>query len=211
MSEINERVVPHSKEAERSVLGAAMLDEDAYYDISEYIKPGDFYYKNHREIWEAISELVQERTPADYLTVCEQLKKRGSLDLVGGAVYVAELTADVPSTSNAGAYGKIIAEKANLRNLIEAADDILAKSFSPDVESQQMIDYAEQSIFSVAQGRSIKDTSDLRDIVLENIQLMDERARNKGSLTGVPTGLTDLDKRLSGPAYLPEYLPQSFV
>ena len=100
--------------------------------------------------------------------------------------------------SNAGAYGKIIAEKANLRNLIEAADDILAKSFSPDVESQQMIDYAEQSIFSVAQGRSIKDTSDLRDIVLENIQLMDERARNKGSLTGVPTGLTDLDKRLSG-------------
>lgn len=198
MSEINERVVPHSKEAERSVLGAAMLDEDAYYDISEYIKPGDFYYKNHREIWEAISELVQERTPADYLTVCEQLKKRGSLDLVGGAVYVAELTADVPSTSNAGAYGKIIAEKANLRNLIEAADDILAKSFSPDVESQQMIDYAEQSIFSVAQGRSIKDTSDLRDILLENIQLMDERARNKGSLTGVPTGLTDLDKRLSG-------------
>ena len=113
MSEINERVVPHSKEAERSVLGAAMLDEDAYYDISEYIKPGDFYYKNHREIWEAISELVQERTPADYLTVCEQLKKRGSLDLVGGAVYVAELTADVPSTSNAGAYGKIIRTLGN--------------------------------------------------------------------------------------------------
>lgn len=198
MSDNKERVVPHNKEAERSVLGAAMLSSDAYYDAAELVKSGDFYYKNNREIWDAISELLQKSSPADYLTVCEELKKRGSLDLVGGVVYVAGLTADVPSISNAGAYAKIVSEKANLRKLIEAADDILVKSFSSEIDSEHMLDYAEQSIFAIAQGRNMKDTSDLKDILLENIKLMDERSRMKEALTGVPTGLSDLDKKLSG-------------
>lgn len=192
-----ERIIPHNKEAERSVLGAAMLEENAFYDASEHIVPSDFYFKNHREIWIAIRDLIKENSPADYLTVCEQLRKRGSLEMVGGAVYIAELT-DVPSTSNAAAYARIIAEKAILRKLIEVADDISTKSFDPEVDSEKMMDYAEQAVFGISQDRNSNDTHDLKEILMPNIKMINERSKTKGQITGVSTGLSDLDKRLSG-------------
>ena len=120
------RVPPKNEEAERSCLGACMLDESALYEVAGVVKADDFYNRNHAEIFEAIMGLYRKNAPVDSLTVSDELKKRGSLDMVGGRAYVASLSSDVPLTSNAGEYARIVSEKADLRRLISTADDIAA-------------------------------------------------------------------------------------
>lgn len=193
-----ERIPPHNEEAERSVLGAAMLDKDALYDVAEKVRPTDFYNQNHKEIFEAIFEINRRNAPVDVLTVCEELKKRNSLDMVGGRGYVATLSSSVPSTANAGEYAKIVAEKAEMRSLILAAGDILEKGYGDNLEAQAVLDYAEKSIFEIAQGRQTKNMILLKDILLENMDMISQRAKNKDELTGVTTGLIDLDHKTNG-------------
>ena len=122
-----ERIPPHNAEAERSVLGAAMLDKDVLSEILEEVKAEDFYNENHKEIFQAIWELYRDNSPVDMLTVCEELKRRKALDMVGGRAYIATLTAEVPSTANAAEYAKIVAEKATLRQMIKTSDDTTEK------------------------------------------------------------------------------------
>lgn len=107
-----ERIPPHNEEAERSVLGAAMLNKEVLFDILEEVKEDDFYNESHKEIFRAIWELYRKNSAVDMLTVCEELKSRQSLDMVGGRAYIATLTAEVPATANGREYAKIIAEKA---------------------------------------------------------------------------------------------------
>ena len=192
------RVPPKNEEAERSALGAAMLDENALYEVVGAVKGDDFYNKNHKEIFDAIFELYKKNAPVDSLTVCDELKKRGSLDMVGGRAYVASLSSDVPLTSNAGEYARIVAEKADLRRLIIAADDIAAKSYAEGVEADEMLDYAEQQIFDIAQGKQSKNVVGLNDILLDSMEKISERAKNKGEIIGVPTGFIDLDNMTTG-------------
>jgi replicative DNA helicase len=193
-----ERIPPHNEEAERSVLGAAMLDKDALYDVLEVVRPRDFYNQNHKEIFEGISELARRNVAVDVLTVSEELKKRNVLEMVGGRGYIATLSGEVPTTSNAGEYAKIVAEKAALRHLITTAGDILEKSYEDKMEAEQVLDFAEKSIFEVAQNRQSKDMTPLREILMENLNLIDERSKMKGDLTGVTSGLVDLDSRTNG-------------
>jgi len=193
-----ERIPPHNEEAEISVLGAAMLDKDALYDVAEKVKAEDFYNQNHKEIFEAITELHKRNAAVDVLTVCEELKKRNSLEMVGGRAYVATLSSGVPSTSNAGEYAKIVVEKSEMRKLISTARDILEKSYGAGIEAERVLDYAEQEIFNIAQGRQNKEVVYLKDILLDNMNAISERAKNKGALTGVSTGLIDLDSKTSG-------------
>ena len=117
-----ERIPPHNEEAERSVLGAAMLNKDAFYDVIEEVSADDFYNESHREIFSAMMDLYKNNSPVDMLTVCEELKKKKALEMVGGRAYVATLTTEVPSTTNAGEYAKIVSEKAALRQLIRSAE-----------------------------------------------------------------------------------------
>jgi replicative DNA helicase len=193
-----ERIPPHNDEAERSVLGAAMLDKDALYDVLEELKPRDFYSQNHKEIFEAITELARRNAPVDVLTVSEELKKRNVLELVGGRGYIATLSGDVPTTSNAREYAKIVSEKSALRSLITTAGEILEQSYEDKLDAVQVLDYAEKAIFEVGQNRQSKDMSPLREILMENLNQIDERSRLKGDLTGVTSGLLDLDARTSG-------------
>ena len=193
-----ERITPHSDEAERSVLGASMMDERALMEVAEKVKAGDFYSKNHQEIFAAIMELQKANVSVDSLTVSEELNKRGVLDMVGGRAYVASLASDVPSIANAAEYASIVAEKALLRELILASDDIMNKSYADETEAQNMLDYAEQQIMDIAKGRQNRSVVALSDILLDNMELINERSKTKGSLTGVPTGLTDLDRKTSG-------------
>lgn len=193
-----ERIPPHNDEAERSVLGAAMLDKDALYDVLEELKPRDFYTQNHKEIFEAITELARRNAPVDVLTVSEELKKRNVLELVGGRGYIATLSGDVPTTSNAREYAKIVSEKSALRSLIATAGEILEQSYEDKLDAEQVLDYAEKAIFEVGQNRQTKDMSPLREILMENLNMIDERSRLKGDLTGVTSGLLDLDSRTSG-------------
>ena len=192
------RVPPKNEEAERSCLGACMLDETALYEVAGVVKADDFYNKNHQEIYEAIMGLYRKNAPVDSLTVSDELKKRGSLDMVGGMAYVASLSSDVPLTSNAGEYAKIVSEKADLRRLIKTADDIAAKSYAEGVEAEKMLDYAEQSIFEIAQGKQSKNVVGISDILLDSMEQISERSKLKGEVIGVPTGFIDLDRQTTG-------------
>lgn len=193
-----ERIPPHNEEAERSVLGSALLDKDALFDVMELLMAEDFYSESHKEIFEAITELYRKSAPVDALTVSEELKKRNSLEMVGGRAYIATLSAEVPSTSNAAEYAKIIAEKASLRRLIATADDIVQKGYEENLETNEILDYAEKGIFEIAQKGQKSDYSHIKDVLLENINIIDKMSQLDGNLTGLTTGFRDLDQLTSG-------------
>ncbi|HYE68316.1 MAG TPA: replicative DNA helicase, partial [Anaerovoracaceae bacterium] len=193
-----ERIPPHSDDAEKSVLGSILLDKDALYDVLEKLKPEDFYNEMHMEIYSAVIELYRKSQPVDILTVSEELKKRKSLEMVGGRAYIALLSTVVPSTSNAGEYAKIIGEKAVLRRLIGTASDIIEKGYQEKMDSAEVLDFAERGIFEIAQSRQTKDFALIKDVLWDNIAKIDEMSKLEGNITGLTTGFIDLDARTSG-------------
>ena len=192
------RVPPHSAEAEKSVLGAAMLSKDALFDVMEVVKPADFYDENHKEIFQAMIYLNRKNAPVDALTVAEELKKRNSLEMVGGRAYIASLSSMTPTTSNAMEYGRIVAEKASVRRLIETADDIVTKGYDGTMDANQMLDYAESGIFEISQARQKGQYSHIRDVLVENLAIIDRAEQMDGGLTGITTGFSKLDEMTSG-------------
>lgn len=198
MSQRPERIPPHNDEAEKSVLGAVFLDKDVLFDIMEFLKPEDFYSEMHQEIYKAVVELYRRNEPVDILTVSEELKKRKTLEMVGGRAYIAMLSTIVPTTKNAVQYGKIISEKAILRRLINAASEITESSYQEKEESERILDQAERKIFEIAQTRQTKDYEVLKNVLWSNIQQIDAVSQNPDGLTGVTTGFVDLDKMTNG-------------
>ncbi|WP_417765054.1 replicative DNA helicase [Sinanaerobacter sp. ZZT-01] len=193
-----ERIPPHNDDAEKSVLGSILLDKDALFEVLEFLKADDFYNAMHKEIYNAVVELYRKNEPVDTLTVSEELKKRKSLEMVGGRAYIALLSTVVPTTSNAAQYGKIVAEKAVLRRLISSASDIIEKAYQEKMQPEEVLDYAERSIFEIAQTRQNKDFEPLKEVLWSNIAKIDEMSKMEGNLTGLTTGFIDLDERTSG-------------
>ena len=193
-----ERIPPHNEEAERSVLGAVMLNKDILSEVLEEVTADDFYNESHREIFRAIWELYKENTAVDMLTVCEELKKRKALDMAGGRAYIATLTAEVPSTANAVEYAKIVAEKATLRQMIRTSEDITEKGYDAKMDAGEILDYAESGIFKIAQKRQKNDYAKIQDVLLTNIKIIDQAAQNKDKIVGIPTGFKDHDEKTSG-------------
>ena len=192
------RIPPHSVEAEKSVLGAALLSKDALFDVVEIVRAEDFYDENHKEIYKAMLELHRKNAPVDALTVAEELKKRNSLNMVGGRAYIASLSSGTPTTSNAMEYGRIVAEKAAVRRLINTADDIVTKGYEDSMDANQMLDYAESGIFEISQARQKGQYTHLKDVLLTNIEIIDKASQLDGGLTGVTTGFKYLDEKTSG-------------
>ncbi len=192
------RIPPHSVEAEKSVLGAALLSKDAMFDVVEIVRAEDFYDENHKEIFKAMVELHRKNVPVDALTVSEELKKRNSLNMVGGRAYVASLSSAAPTVSNATEYAKIVAEKASVRRLIATADDIVAKGYEDNMDAPQFMDYAESGIFEISQARQKGQYTHIKDVLLENIEIIDKASQLDGGLTGVTTGFKYLDAMTSG-------------
>lgn len=195
---MEERIPPHSTEAEKSVLGAALLSPEALFDVLEVVKARDFYDANHQEIFQAIQELSRRNSPVDALTVSEELKKKGTLEMVGGRVYVSSLASGTPTTANAAEYGKIVAEMASIRRLIDTADDIVVKGYDGSMEAGTLLDYAEQGIFEISQSRQKGQYTHIKDVLLENIEIIDKAAQSEGGLTGLTTGFKELDEKTSG-------------
>ena len=195
---MEERIPPHNPDAERSVLGAALLSKDALFDVVEEINPEDFYDPNHKEIFSVIYELSKKNAPVDALTVSEELDKRGSLEMVGGRAYVAGLSSTTPTTANAAEYAKIVAEKAAIRRLIDKADEIVTKGYDKSMDAGQLLDYAENGIFEISQSRQKGAYVPLKDVLLSNIDAIDKASKLKDGLTGVTTGFKDLDAKTSG-------------
>ncbi len=193
-----ERIPPHNEEAERSVLGAVMLNREVLFDVLEEVEADDFYNTAHKEIFNAINQLYRDNKAVDVLTVSEELKKRGVLQMAGGRAYVAQLTLDVPSTVNAVEYAKIVSEKAILRRMIAASEDITDKGYKATMDAKEILDYAERSIFSIAEKNQKNDYSDIQSVLLTNIQGIDEAAKNQGKVLGTPTGFKALDDKLNG-------------
>lgn len=198
MADMEGRIPPHSIEAEKSVLGAAMLSKDALFDVVEVVRAEDFYDENHKEIFKAMLELHRKNAPVDVLTVAEELKKRNSLNMVGGRAYVASLSSGIPTTANAMEYGKIVAEKASVRRLINTADDIVNKGYEGGLDANQMLDYAESGIFEISQARQKGQYTHIKDVLMENIQTIDKASQMDGGLTGITTGFRELDEKTSG-------------
>jgi len=144
-----ERTLPHNLEAERSVLGAILIQNDAYNTAVELLRPEDFYRDAHRRIFDKIIALAERRTAVDFVTLKEELGRAGELDTVGGPAYIASLVDGVPRATNVEYYAKIVKEKAVLRNLIAAANTIVLDAYEADQEAADILDRAENSIFQM--------------------------------------------------------------
>jgi replicative DNA helicase len=189
----NNRVQPHSEEAEKSVLGAALQSKTAASELVETLVKEDFYRKDHGEIYDAISRLSSEGEPIDLVTVTGELRKMGMLDFVGGPQYLATLSGEVPSPSNAGYYSRTILEKATLRKLIEKSGDIIDLSYGEEEKAEDVLEHAESEILSIARRSQKSDYYPLSEVLSENIRRLEERGSLDGAYTGLPTGLRHLD------------------
>ena len=195
-----ERIPPHSEDAERSCLGAALTDRDAMSTVVEKLSKDKFYYKANAEVFEAIVELSRNNVPVDLLTVCNELDRRDVLKQIGGRAFVSSLCDEtaVPSTSNVEQYIKIVLDKASSRELIKATADVLEKGYEDSMDVDALIDVAEKSVLEVGQKRQIKDFDRIEDILKTNIEILSQRASTDGNITGVSTGFTDIDEALNG-------------
>ena len=193
-----ERTLPHNLEAERSVLGAILVHNDAFNLAAQVIEPADFYRDAHRRIFDKMISLNERNHAIDFITLKEELARAGELDEVGGPAYVASLADGVPRATNVEYYAKIVKEKATLRNLIYAANKILTNAYEADQESDLILDEAESAIFSVAEDRLKAGFIPMRDLVKESFPKIEQLFEQKRLITGVPTGFADLDEMTRG-------------
>ena len=188
-----EKIPPHNLEAERSVIGAGLLSRDAMADVAEIVRPDDFYDGSNKEIFNVMMDMFRENQPVDIVTVCDELKSRKLLDMVGGRAYVGSLSGEVPSATNASEYAKIVAEKSSMRTLIRTAEQIRERSFSQEEDASEILNFAESELFAISQQRQRTDYTPLKDVLVSDIDMLDEAVRNQGHITGVTTGFRQLD------------------
>ncbi|MBQ6382757.1 MAG: replicative DNA helicase [Clostridia bacterium] len=191
--------MPNSTEAEVSVLGAMLQDSTAVLRAAEQIKPEDFYLAEHQEIYSAMMALNQNRSPVDLVTVHAELSRRGSLEGVGGDAYLLRLMSQVPTTANVRAYMDIVLEKSTLRKLIQACQHISRDCYTQQKPVQETLSGAEKAIFDIAMNRNDGEAlKPLGEVLVNTYEEIEELAKLKGQIAGVPTGFTDLDNMLTG-------------
>jgi replicative DNA helicase len=192
------QVVPHNREAEEAVLGAVMINPEAYYDVTEFLQADDFYIVRNRWIWEAFTRLHDQRNPIDILTVTEELDRAGQLADVGGPAYLTSLINQVPSSLHAEAYGHIIEQNAIRRRMLTAANQIATLAFNQDRSVDSVVDEAEKAIFSLGERRLHHDLQPIRNVMSDFYDHVDELSQRTEEFSGIPTGLIDLDRILEG-------------
>ncbi len=192
------KLPPHNQEAEKSVLGAMILNGEAIGKAIEIVSDGDFYRSDHKEIFTAILSLFNNNTPVDVVTLAEKLKERGTLETIGGAEYISNLMLSVPSTTNIEYYAKIVEEKAILRNLINASNEVLNISYDEKASAEDILEKAEKNIFDIAQKRINKDFESMQEVLIRSFDKLEQLQMQGNSITGVPTGFVDFDRMTSG-------------
>ena len=189
---------PQAPDIEKVVLGALMIDKDAFTVVSEIVRPETFYEPRHQKIFHAIRSLNIQEQPVDIMTVIEQLRKEGSLDDVGGPAYVVELSSRVASSAHIEYHSKILAQKFLARQLISFASKLETEAFDETVDVDELMQRAEGGLFELSQNNMKKDYSHIDPILMEAHKILLKASQNKGGLTGVPTGYNKLDERTSG-------------
>jgi replicative DNA helicase len=197
------KLPPHSVEAEQSVLGGLLLENEALDKIADLLSAADFYRHDHRLIFTHISKLIEQNKPADIVTVAESLESSAELSSVGGIAYLGALAQNTPTAANIRRYAEIVRERAVMRKLVEVGSGIAESAYHPQGrDAQQLLDEAEAKIFQIAEGgkRSTQGFLDIKVLlpqVADRIDYLYQR-ENQGDVTGVPTGFADLDERTSG-------------
>ncbi|MGL4607666.1 MAG: replicative DNA helicase [Eubacteriaceae bacterium] len=195
---MNPKVPPHNIEAEQSVLGAILMEESNIARAEELLSPEDFYRGAHREIYQSMLDLHGEHKPIDIVTLMDTLRNRGVLDKIGGIGYLSELIEMVPINRNYIEYCQIVHEKAVIRSLIHTATGILEDSYGQYDKVTDVIERAEQEIFKVSQGRRTGDFQNIKDTLGNTLAQIETLEKNKGRLTGIETGFTELNNITSG-------------
>lgn len=197
------RLPPHSIEAEQSLLGGLLIDNTVWERVGDVVNEADFYRDDHRRIFRHIAKLIEYGKPADVVTVYEALEKNGEAEHVGGLAYLGEIANSTPSAANVRRYGEIIRERAILRKLVSVGDQIAASALTPSgKDAKTLLDEAEAKVFEIAEAgaRTVSGFVPIQPIlgqVVDRIQELYDRDSPSG-ITGVPTGLTDLDEKTSG-------------
>jgi len=193
-----ERLPPQNVEAEQSVLGSLLIDRDAIIRIAPFLRPEDFYRESHAQIYQAVLDLFERREPADFVTLCDTLERRGALEAVGGAAYITSLINAVPTSIHVEHYARIVELAALRRRLIDAAGQIARLAYEEDREIDEVIDRAEATLFEVTERRESKDLVPIKRLMADYFDRIEYLQAHSDELVGLPTGFIDLDKLLGG-------------
>ncbi|MDU1889471.1 MAG: replicative DNA helicase [Dysgonomonas sp.] len=192
------KIQPQARELEEAILGALMLEKDAYSLVSDILKPESFYDNTHQTIYRAIVGLAVNQDPIDMLTVVEQLKKVGELEAVGGPVYIAQLTEKVASAAHIEFHARIIAQKYLARELISFSSLVTQKAFDETSDVDDLMQEAESKLFEISQRNVKKDVTQINPVIQEALRLLEIATNRTDGLSGLQTGFTALDKITSG-------------
>jgi replicative DNA helicase len=193
-----ERPLPHNLEAERSVLGAILIHNEAFNHAAEVLEPRDFFRDAHRRIFEKMVQLNERNEAIDLVTLKEALNRSRELDEVGGPAYITALVDGLPRATNVEYYARIVKEKATLRNLIFASNKILASAYEAEDDPDVILDGAEHAIFSIAENRVREGFISMRDLAHQSFETIEQAHARKELITGVPSGFRNLDELTSG-------------
>jgi replicative DNA helicase len=192
------KLPPQNNEAEQSVIGAILIENEALLKSIEIIHPEDFYRESHRLIFQSMIELFEKNEPADLITLTEHLRNKNKLEEVGGASYLTTLCDQIPTAANIEYYAKIVKEKAVLRRLISCATEIATRGYSNQDEVGELLDFAEKSIFDIAEDQIKSSVYPLKEILKASFKTIEKLYNKKELITGVATGFTELDQITSG-------------
>jgi replicative DNA helicase len=190
--------VPHSKEAEEAVIGAVLINPEAYYDVAQFLRSDDFYIHRHRWIWESFNRLHERRIPLDFLTVAEDLNQAGQLSEIGGTAYLTALINNVPTSLHAEAYGRLVEETSVRRRMLDAAASIAKLAYQQDSGIDAVMDEAEKAVFGISERRMTRDLQSIKQVLSEYYDRIDQLSQRDDEIFGVPTGFIDLDRMLGG-------------
>ena len=192
------RIPPHNIEAEQSVLGAIIMDQEAVIVASEILRPADFYRPDHQQIYEAMLELYSTGNPVDLITIQNRLSAKGVLEQIGGIRYLAELATIVPTSAQIQQYSKIVEEKSTLRRMIKASQEIAGKSYAAEEPIPNIMAFAEKQVFDIISNQKTDAFSHINEIIVTAIDKIEEAHTSQGGVTGISTGFTDLDYKTAG-------------
>ncbi|UCD81197.1 MAG: replicative DNA helicase [Desulfobacterales bacterium] len=189
---------PQNIEAEQSLISAIMIDNNVLDDVADIIEPEDFYATAHKKIYAGILELTAQGKPADLVTLANLLRNKKQLDSIGGAVYLSKIADSVPPAVHAGHYAGIIRRKSALRSLIRRGNEIINRSLKCGDDVEEVIDFAERSILEISTATAQPSCRRVGELMLETIERLEERQKNRAIVTGVPSGFRDLDCLTAG-------------
>lgn len=193
-----DRLPPQNIEAEQSVLGAILLDNEAMSKSVEILSPEDFYRESHKKIFDTMIDLYEKNEAIDLITVSDSLKRKNELDTVGGVTYLSTIAGQIPTAANVRYHSKIVKEKSLIRGLLRSTTDIAAKVYESSFEAEELVDFAERTIFDISDKRTKTSFFTLKEVIKSSFEMIERLYDRKEAITGMPSGFADLDELTTG-------------